>query len=400
LAKQLRLGILGGSFDPFHRGHLRLGLSVLDAGLVDQLLVIPTGDPPHKDCFAGAEDRWKMVVAACSADDRLIPSRTELDRPGSTFAYDTLRSLRLQYPGASFCYLIGADVVMTLHLWHRYKEVLSLCTFLVFSRPGTDEASLSGALCRLSREGGRFTRIQADPMDISSSGIRSALAAGNLPESLDPPVLEYCRCKGLYGAGGRLEHIDEWLDSLFAALKPRRFAHSLSVAYTARRLAEIHGLDPLKAEQAGLLHDCAKCLPFDEMRSIALQNGLTDDSAFLSSGALLHSLVGAHLARIQYGMNDPEVLEAIRFHNTGAPGMSRLSMCVCLADSIEPLRRSYPHLEKVRALARDSLEKALLLSLEGTADYVKSRNQYLHPRTRETTRWLRRQAVPSLSESI
>ena len=72
--------------------------------------------------------------------------------------------------------------------------------------------------------------------------------------------------------------------------------------------------------------------------------------------------------------------------------MSRLSMCVCLADSIEPLRKSYPLLEEVRALAPRSLERALLLSLEGTAAYVRSRGRYLHPRTRETIRWLRSMA--------
>ena len=83
------------------------------------------------------------------------------------------------------------------------------------------------------------------------------------------------------------------------------------------------------------------------------------------------------------------MLEAIRYHNTGCAGMSRLAMCVCLADSIEPLRKSYPLLDKVRSLSEHSLEQALLLSLEGTADYVISRGKYLHPRTQETISWLR-----------
>ena len=88
-------------------------------------------------------------------------------------------------------------------------------------------------------------------------------------------------------------------------------------------------------------------------------------------------------------MKDPDVLEAIRYHNTGCAGMSRLAVCVCLSDSIEPLRQSYPHLEEVRALAESSLERALLQSLEETADYVVSRGLYLHPRTKDTIRWLR-----------
>jgi predicted HD superfamily hydrolase involved in NAD metabolism len=109
----------------------------------------------------------------------------------------------------------------------------------------------------------------------------------------------------------------------------------------------------------------------------------------LASGALLHSVVGSWIAREEYGMTDPDVLQAISYHNTGFPGMTRLDMCVCLSDSIEPLRETYPHLEQVRLLAESSLERALLLSLEGTADYVTSRGKYLHPRTQNTIAWLK-----------
>ena len=88
-----------------------------------------------------------------------------------------------------------------------------------------------------------------------------------------------------------------WVGKLAASLKPGRFAHSLSVAWMSRRLAHVHGLDPLKAEQAGLLHDCAKCLPLDEMQRIAVDHSLTDDPELLASGALLHSVVGSWVAR-------------------------------------------------------------------------------------------------------
>jgi len=180
-----------------------------------------------------------------------------------------------------------------------------------------------------------------------------------------------------------------WISKLSATLKPSRFAHSLSVAWMSRRLAHIHGIDSLKAEQAGLLHDCAKCLSLEKMQQIAVEHSLTDDQEMLASGALLHSVVGSWIAREEYGMTDPDVLQAISYHNTGFPGMTRLDMCVCLSDSIEPLRETYPHLEQVRALAESSLERALLVSLEGTADYVTSRGKYLHPRTQNTITWLK-----------
>lgn len=396
MAKKQRIGILGGSFDPVHRGHIAAAISILDAEYVDRLLVLPSGRPGYKTCSASAEDRWKMLVAACSCDKRLVPSRLELDRAGTSYTIDTLLSVHKEYPDAKLFYIIGSDTLMTLRHWLRVDEVFRLCTFLVIPRE-EDITSCRNEISRFSAAGGSFRLVPFSPVRISSSAIRSALSAGGLPEELNPAVLEYCLCKGLYGSPEKLEHADRWIDNLFAALKPKRFAHSLSVARTSAVLADRFGEDPLKAEQAGLLHDCAKCLPLKEMQRIAVENRLTDDPDVLSSDALLHSIAGACLAEKQYGMKDPEVLEAIRFHNTGYPGMSRLAMCVCLADYMEPLRESFPVLEEVRSLARVSLEKALLLSLESTVNYVLSKGWYLYPRTCDTVSWLKNQL--SLPES-
>ena len=108
---------------------------------------------------------------------------------------------------------------------------------------------------------------------------------------------------------GRLDRIDPWMDRLFSALRPKRYAHSLSVAWTSVRLAAFHGADTLRAEQAGLLHDCAKHLPLPEMQRIAREAALTDDQTILENPSLLHSVVGAWVAEHEYGMTDPEVLE-------------------------------------------------------------------------------------------
>ena len=226
------------------------------------------------------------------------------------------------------------------------------------------------------------------------------LRADGGSSGLCPSVREYCMVKGLYGFPSRLSHAGPWLDQLFEALNPHRFAHSLSVAGTSVDLAEKYGVDILCAEEAGLLHDCAKCLPLSEMQQIARRNHLTDDPGLLESSALLHSLAGAWVARTQYGIQDPEILKAIEYHNTGHAGMSRLAMCICLADFIEPNREPFPSLEEVRSLSEISLEKALLLSLERVADHVLSRGKSLHPRTLNTIAWLKTlPAVQSSAES-
>ena len=389
MAKE-RIGILGGTFDPIHQGHIQMARSVLDSFRLDRMLILPSGNPGYKTSISSREDRWKMVVMACTQDGRLVPSRLELDRDGPTYTIDTLLELRKQYPKAELLYLLGSDGMMKLHNWHRLEEVLPLCTFLVCPRVG--DVSLSDFQAekqRLKAMGARIAMVWMDPVPVSSTDVRAALAADRPTPLLFSPIREFCAVKGLYGMSPRVDRADEWIDRLFAALNPHRFTHSISVAQTARRLARLHGVDPLQAEEAGLLHDCAKCFPLKKMQRIAIDHALTDDPNILSSGALMHSLVGAWVARNDYGMADPEVLEAIAYHSTGNPGMSRLAMCVCLADYIEPLRESFPLLENVRILSELSLERALLLSLEGTARFVRSRGKYLHPRTQETVAWLK-----------
>ncbi len=390
MAKKRRIGILAGAFDPVHSGHIHLGQSVLDTGIIDTLLLIPVCSSSRNACGADFSDRWKMLVSACACDERLIPFRPDPDSFCPDSPPSVLRCLKKQYSGDSLYYVLGSDELKSLSSRQQIQDLLSLCPLLVCPADGGED------LKKLKEEAGRLP-VQAEsmhivpvePLPVSSSSVRDAFSSGVMPEGLDPSVLEYCTCKGLYGYPRRLDQIDPWIDRLFDSLKPGRFAHSLSVAFTARRLAEQHGLDSLKAEQAGLLHDCAKCLPLNEMQRIAVDFGLTDDPSILESGALLHSLVGAWIAENRYGMSDPDVLDAIRYHNTGMAGMSRLAMCVCLSDSIEPLRKQYPLLDQIRSLSEVSIERALLLSLERTADYVSARGRYLHPRTQNAIRWLK-----------
>ena len=207
--------------------------------------------------------------------------------------------------------------------------------------------------------------------------------------SLCPSVEEYCCVLGLYGREPSVKDAESRIAKLFAALNPHRFAHSLAVARECRRLAVIYGVDKTAAEEAGLLHDCAKCLPLQEMQRLVLGASMTSDPDVLTSGALLHSLAGAVLARTKYGVSDEEELFAIEYHNTGHPGMSKLAMIVCLADYIEPNRESLPYLEETRRLADISLERALLLSLENTITHVISKGRYLDQRTVETVSWLK-----------
>ena len=133
MAKE-KIGILGGTFDPIHQGHIRMAQSAMAQASLDRVLVVPTGLPPYKTCYADSESRWQMVVAACSQDPSLQPSRVELDREGSSYSTDTLKLLRAEYPKAEFYFIIGADQFMALHEWKQAVRLFSMCSFLVCPR--------------------------------------------------------------------------------------------------------------------------------------------------------------------------------------------------------------------------------------------------------------------------
>ena len=391
MAKE-RIGILGGTFDPIHTGHLHMAGAALAQASLDRILVIPSADPPYKKCQASPADRWRMTVAACAQENGLEPCDLELRREGPTYTADTLAALREAYPKAEFTFILGADAMMALHKWDRLEEIARACSFLVLPRASRwQPAEINAERKRLAASGVRISSLDTNTLPVSSSELRESLERDELTPLLQVPVREYIEAMGLYGRERRVERAAEWIPRLFDALTPKRFAHSLSVAHTARRLARVHGEDELRAETAGLLHDCAKCFPLRDMQEICRNHRLTDDEEVLRSGALMHSLAGAVVARETYGEEDPAVLDAIAAHTTGREGMTRLDMIVYLADKIEPTRPSYPLLEQVRMTAQLSLERAMLMSMEGTIQYVQRSGKKPHGATQAAAAWLRGQ---------
>ena len=140
-------------------------------------------------------------------------------------------------------------------------------------------------------------------------------------------------------------------------LDAARYAHTLGVEQTAREMARQFGEDEEKAALAGLLHDCAKCLPLSQMVKAAKDEKL--DPVMKESKALMHAVAGMHLAQDVYDVHDPEVLGAIRWHTTGHANMTRLEKIVYLADMIEPNRKPYPGLKALRKLCMTDLDEAI-----------------------------------------
>lgn len=187
----------------------------------------------------------------------------------------------------------------------------------------------------------------------------------------------------------KLTRID-LIRTLEQELNYKRFVHTLAVAGTAASLAMCYGADIEKAEIAGLLHDCAKCLDVRKMQRLCEKAGLEISPYERSSGSLLHSKAGSVLAAEKYGVTDPDLLNAIRYHTTGRPGMSLLEKIIFVADYIEPGRFSAKNLPLVRKMAFADIDETLLKILYDTLVYLNSTGNTVDPMTQKTYDYYKR----------
>lgn len=162
-----------------------------------------------------------------------------------------------------------------------------------------------------------------------------------------------------------------------------RYQHTLGVASTAVLLAQAYGADEQQAKVAGLLHDCAKCMPNEERVDYCLNHNVEVSQAERENLTLLHAKCGAILAKEKYGVQDPEILHAIQVHTTGVPAMSLLDKIIFVSDYIEPHRCKAPRLDELRKLAPNNLNLTVYYILEDTVHHLNQRNAAVDPTTQD-----------------
>lgn len=201
------IGLMGGSFNPVHCGHVALARAALESGRVERVLFLPTGNPPHKkEGLADKFDRLRMVELAVEHEAGMAVCREEIDRDGVIYTVDTLAALKQKMPDCTLTYLIGADTLRALGTWRRVETVIERCKFLVMMREGeTREEVIRLAGLWVSR-GAQIDFLNARKMDISSTQIRERIQKGMPFERLVPQaVAEYILAHGLYGAKSGME---------------------------------------------------------------------------------------------------------------------------------------------------------------------------------------------------
>jgi nicotinate-nucleotide adenylyltransferase len=203
-----RLGLFGGSFDPPHAGHLHVVRRARAAFALDHVVLVPAARPPHKlaRTLSAGEARLELLRALLRDEPGVSLWSHELERAGPSYTIDTLRALRKETQGALFL-IVGTDNLEGLSGWREAEAVLALAQPIVVLRAGTSPASLDAVLCdaRLSsraRTRLALGRLHGPTVDVSSSALRAALAAGAVePELLPPAVAKLALARGLYRGG-------------------------------------------------------------------------------------------------------------------------------------------------------------------------------------------------------
>lgn len=373
------VGILGGTFDPVHAGHLRVASQALVFAGLDGVLLAPSGTPPHRSVQTPGAQRLAMVQAACEGVPCVEPTDADLRNPGG-YTVNLLKLLQRENPDTNFTFLLGADVLASLPHFYHARELFTLCDFVCYKRSGYDAEEAKRAA---EHNGARVRLMPLAPVNVSSGMVRSLLAQmDDAPGLLPQNVAECIALRGFYR--------EDYAALVRPMMDEKRFRHTLGVRDTAVHLARQYGASMQKAAVAGLLHDCAKCLPPDRMRALAVQSGFTADEDTMRSPALLHAPVGEYLARERFGVRDEQTLRAIRWHTTGTDEMDTLSLVLFVADAIEPAREEYPGLTQIRALARTSLMEAALCSMRATRAYIAKQGKPFSTDTDRAMAWLER----------
>ena len=201
------IGLMGGSFNPIHCGHVALARAALESGRVERVLFLPTGNPPHKkEGLADKFDRLRMVELAVEHEAGMAVCREEIDRDGVIYTVDTLAALKRKMPDCTLTYLIGADTLRALGTWRRVETVIERCKFLVMMREGETREEVIRLAGLWTQRGAQIDFLDARKMDISSTQIREPIQKGLPFERLVPQaVADYIHEHGLYGAKTGME---------------------------------------------------------------------------------------------------------------------------------------------------------------------------------------------------
>ena len=347
--------IFGGSFDPIHNGHIKLAKKALEVINADRVIFMVAKNPRWKSKRTDDEHRYNMLQIALKDYPSFIVSRLELDSNVEVnYTYDTI----LKYPkeeNEELYFLIGYDQLEQLHKWYKIEELSKLVKFICISRPEykLNEENVNKYNVLL---------VQENISSMSSTKLRELI-------DVDAPkeVLNYIVDNELY-----------YIPKIKGYISEKRYNHTISVANLAYHIALNNNLDASKAYIASLLHDIGKYVDDKTQEEIAKKY---DEANYkLIPKVLYHQYTGVEIARNDFNIEDEEILDAIKYHATGKPNMSKIGKIVYTSDKIDP-SRGYNSLDMINECLKD-IDSGFNYVLSENIKYFKIKKlEYKNPLT-------------------
>ena len=363
-----KLVFFGGTFDPPHIEHINMVKAVKKEINPDKIIIMPTFIPPHKKVFmtATASDRLKMCELAFGDIGDVEISDWEIRQKGKSFSCLTVKSLAEKHKGYDILFLMGTDMISTFHKWKNPTEILKYSTPLLCVRDGENISVEESENSFLERFGVKIKTLDYIGKNLSSTKIKiKKLLKQDTSNILKDSVDELIDRLFLYNDGKRA-------DFLINNLSKERIVHTEGVMALSIKYAKMLGVNLNKAIKASMYHDVAKNLDPTNYQDFKMPKGVPKP--------VVHQYLGAYVCEKILGITDRQVLNAVKYHTSGKPKMSKLAKVVYLADMLEE-GRTYEGVEKTRELSFKDFDKAFILSLDRSIEHVLERGYSVYPLT-------------------
>jgi nicotinate-nucleotide adenylyltransferase len=389
----VKLGILGGSFNPVHLGHLFLADKAFSALKLDRIVFVPAYLSPFKIPSEGMEsnanNRIIMLSATVAGDSRYAIDDCEIRREGVSYTIDTLEDIITRYlPSGKPSLIIGDDLADDFPKWRDNEKILQLADIVIGRRIGS-----SSDIYQFPH-----TFIDGEVMDISSQIVRQKIIEGSNWSSLVPSAArDIIIDKRLYGYNDAVPGEDSTYSVIIRieteareTLSTARFLHSRNTALLARDLCRRFGLDPMAGYLAGIAHDLGKQLDAKQLLKLVKSDEMPVSALEKEKPNLLHGRAAAVLLRERFCIHNKDILEAVAVHTSGNENMRALAKIIYIADKTEVSRNIDPALRKMCYEGNsnpDELDNILFAVLSKTISKLQSRKLDL---SEETLRLLKR----------
>jgi len=372
----MKILLFGGAFDPPHKGHVSVLQKAAQYMDFDKIIVMPTGTPTHKkNCVAPFDVRFYMAKQAFeSIGENVEISDYEGTNLKDDYTYLTLEYLKEKYNNPHIYMAIGSDSLFALDSWKNSGQIMKNCTVLAFAREDDIGRNMQQKTEELEKLGAEIEFVKTQPIEFSSSQYRKGFGEEGeefLPKAVQDTIDEY----DIYAQ----DDITRWKGTAKLAAKllldEKRYIHTLNVEKLAAELGTIHSLDVEKLRVAALLHDVMKNAPYDILLHRAGQSGIINRIEDKPKQTL-HGFAAADYAEKELGIEDKDILWAVRSHTCGRKGMQDMEKVIYLADMLCE-ERKFESKEYLLSIAKQNLNDAMLAALQCSIEWIKSKGNII-----------------------